>query len=547
MPHLNACYSKSISALSTILTAAIAAAASVPGASAAPLALQDFEPVLLGTSGGRPTVIEFAPGVDDQCYIAEKGGRIFRFRDGNYIAPPMLDIRSIVDDFGEGGLTGFVFDPEFEQNGHFYVAYNTPSTIGVGDSMVSRFTMLPGSVNTADPMSETILFGPYPQETEGHKAGDIEFGPDGMLYYAIGDGDAGSANSLDTAIDLTDPRGKVLRFDVRAPFPHVPADNPFVGSATVNELIWTYGLRNPFRLDVDPVSGDVFVGDVGGGLFEEITRIKPATQAGMSAGWPCKEGLNCMNYPSPDCDCANGAFIDPIVTLAHNSADNACAIMGGTVVRGGVVASLEGAYIFTDFCTGRYYRVDDPTGAATRVEITDLIKRPDGNNIRFIVDFTVGSDGRVYFISHYGAEVWVLDPVGGFDTYCDSAPNSTGQVASITASGSPSLGEANLTLEVTGLPPAATGLFLMSQGTLVLPTFNGSQGTLCVNTPIYRWAVGGAADATGRVAYTTDLSDLPPLVNFQPGETWFFQYWHRDLNPTSTSNTSNGASALFLP
>ncbi|MEM8710065.1 MAG: PQQ-dependent sugar dehydrogenase [Planctomycetota bacterium] len=508
---------------------------------------QDVQPVLLGTVPGRPTTIEFAPGVDDQVYVAEKTGRIFRFRDGAYVPTPVLDLRNVVDDNGEGGLVGFAFDPEFETNGHFYVAMNVPSTTGTGDSMISRFSMMPGSVNLADPASEVIIWGPILQTTPGHKGGDLEFGPDGLLYHSLGDGDAGSALNSDAAMDLANPRGKILRFDVRAPYPHVPANNPFVGSMTENEHIFVSGLRNPFRMEVDSVTGDVFVGDVGAGRWEELTRIHPDTQAGEGLGWPCVEAFGCRGFPDPACDCANPGTIDPFIVLSHSAPDDACAIMGGVVIRGGVVPSLEGSFIFTDFCSGRYYRVDDPSGAGTLVEISDVIKRPDGASIRFVVDFAQGNDGRVYFTNHYGGEIWVLDPVGGFDTYCVSGPNSTGQEATIEATGSPSISEADLSLRVTGLPPNSTGLFMMSQSTGFVPMFGSSLGTLCLGAPIYRWIVGGAASSNGEVMYSSDLLDLPQDLTFQAGETWYFQYWHRDFNPIPTSSTSNGASVLFVP
>ncbi|QDV08609.1 Quinoprotein glucose dehydrogenase B precursor [Planctomycetes bacterium Poly30] len=506
---------------------------------------QDFEPVLLGTAAGRPTAIEFAPGVDDQLYLSDKQGRVWRFRDGNYVGTPVLDIRASVDDTGEGGLIGFVFDPEFEMNGYFYLAYNMVSTTALSATVISRFTMMPGSVDIADPASEHIIKGPIPQQTEGHMGGDLEFGPDGMLYHAIGDGDAGSALNLPTAMDLSDPRGKVLRFDVRAPHPHVPADNPYAGSTTNDPHIWVSGFRNPFRLDVDPVTGDVFVGDVGASTAEEITRISVATDVGGFAGWPCREGFDCRNFPG--CVCTGTTDIDPIAVLGHTSPDFACAIMGGTVVRGGPVASLEGSYLFTDFCSGRFYRIDDPSGAASVVEISDVLNAGGGSPIRYVVDFTVGNDGLVYFCSHYGAQVWVLEPRGGFGTYCQAASNSTGLAASIVLSGSPSISRGALQIDVTNLPPAATGIFILSQSTLSLPNFNGSQGTLCVNLPIYRWSAGGAASGSGTVSYLSDLTDLPPQVSIAPGETWYFQYWHRDLNPLPTSNASNGASVLFLP
>lgn len=507
---------------------------------------RDYEPVRLGRANGRLTAIEFAPGVSDQLYVASKSGRVYAFRNGG-ISSTVLDLTSQVLEAGESGLLGLTFDPDFETNRHFYVAYTQDSPSGAGDSVISRFTMLPGSVDQADPTSEVLIWGPFLQQTTGHKGGDLEFGPDGMLYHSIGDGDAGNSGNLPTAMDLSDPRGKVLRFDVHAPYPHVPADNPFAGSTTENEHVWAYGFRNGFRMEVDSLTGNVFVADVGSNQWEEITRIPATVTPGAAsfAGWPCREGDECRNFPG--CPCPSPLFVDPIHSLSHAAPDNACAIMGGIVVRGGAIPSLEGAYLFNDFCTGRFYRIDDPNGSASVVEITDVLNASGGAPINFVCDYTQGPDGKVYLAACYSADIWVLEPLNKFETYCSSAVNSTGNVGSISLGGSPSIADENLRIEVTNAPAGAFGLMLLSRSRGSVPNFGQSQGTLCLSPPIYRWAPGGVPNSSGDLTVQTDLSDLPSLIQIAAGETWNFQFWFRDANPQPTSNTTNGASVLFMP
>ncbi|MEL6427902.1 MAG: PQQ-dependent sugar dehydrogenase [Planctomycetota bacterium] len=506
---------------------------------------QLMEAVLLGNAGGRPTGILAAPGVPDQMYVAEKTGRVFVFRNGSIVSTPCLDIRGLVDGEGENGLLGMAFDPDFETNRTFYLSYTLEGT-AFGDSVVSRWQMLPGTDDFADPNSEEILFGPYPQTSFGHKAGDLAIGLDGMLYVGLGDGDAGSSTMSGAAQDLSDPRGSVLRIDPSIPAPYVPADNPYVGTPGADPYIWAPGFRNPYRIDVDPLTGDLYVGDVGGGRWEEVTRL-PAGQGAINAGWPCTEGPQCVTHPS--CSCASPTLTGPLVAKSHNAPDQFCAMIGGVVYRGDDIPGLYGQYIYSDFCSAGVHGIIDPAGAAIPVDYSDVIVNPGtGFQISTPGDIGRGPDGEIYIAEHYSARIWKIVPKAGAEAYCDSLPNSSGAVATLAVTGSTSLADANMSLEVTDLPPSSFGFFIVSPERGLDPNFSGSDGVLCVGAPIFRWNdVVSDSGAAGTVTRTTDFTDLPFGVSIAAGETWNFQYWTRDLNPIPTSNTSSAVAVTFAP
>ncbi|MEM9379701.1 MAG: PQQ-dependent sugar dehydrogenase [Planctomycetota bacterium] len=507
----------------------------------APALAQEMEAIQIGSVFGRPTAIAFAPGVTHQFYVATKNGRIYIVRGGS-VAGTLLDLTPDVYSQGESGLLGFIFDPDFATNRQFYVAYTQDTN--QGDSMLSRFTMMPGSDDIADPASEQILWGPIVQTTGGHKAGDLEFGPDGMLYHSLGDGDASSSGGHDTAQVLSDPRGKILRFDVDLPYPHIPADNPFVGVPGVDERIWAYGFRNPFRIEVDSVTGDVYVGDVGTSRWEEVNRL-PAGVGGINAGWPCMEGPECRSHPA--CSCPSGSITGPIFSLSQQPPHNACSIMMGVVYRGAAMPSQRGNLLFADFCTGRYYMMEDPAGAANVVEVTSQLN-PVAGVFSFAVDFATDHEGEIYVAEHYSGDLWRIVPRCGFQVYCSSTANSSGRAASISALGSSSIASANMTLEVSDLPASSFGFFLVSQTQTFAPNLGGGQGNLCLGSPIFRWSNRiQTSSAAGQVSMFTDLTDLPSMVQVDAGLTWNFQYWTRDANPSATSNTSDGLSVTFCP
>ena len=287
------------------------------------------------------------PGDVGRLFVVEKGGRIkiLEFATGATLATPFLDITSEVNTFGEQGLLGLAFHPDYATNGLFYVYL---STMPPGDAEVRRYQVSASDPNRADAATAQRITGfDYPETSANHRAGWIGFGPDDMLYVATGDGgiDPGTAQRLDT------PLGKILRLDIDADaFPAdpsrnyaVPADNPAtidgIAGSAAGTGFYAAGLRNPFRDGFDRGLGDLFIGNVGQASFEEINLGRD----GANYGWPATEGFfDQAAFPS---------FTQPIHAYAHGSG---ASVTGGYVYRG-ESEGLHGQYFFADFVTGQVW------------------------------------------------------------------------------------------------------------------------------------------------------------------------------------------------
>ena len=260
---------------------------------------------------------------------------------------PFLDIDDRVLSGGEQGLLGLAFHPDFESNGRLFVNY----TNNDGDTVVSEFSRSndqPGIV-LADVGSERILLA-IDQPYANHNGGMIAFGPDGYLYIGMGDGGSGGdpmGNGQAPATLL----GKMLRIDVNSGDPYgIPADNPFVGGAALPE-IWSLGWRNPWRFSFDRVTGAMFIGDVGQRAREEIDA-EPAGAGGRNYGWNIMEGDICYRTDP----CTTDGLTLPVAV--NDRSNRECAITGGYVYRGANYPELNGAYVFSDYCTGTLWALD---------------------------------------------------------------------------------------------------------------------------------------------------------------------------------------------
>jgi glucose/arabinose dehydrogenase len=294
-----------------------------------------------------------APAGDPRLFIVEKGGTIRIVQNGALLPTPFLDFSAKVSTGGEQGLLGLAFDPQYASTGRFVVHY----TDLAGDTRVSllRVSLDP---NVADPASELPILA-VDQPFTNHNGGQVVFGPDGYLYVMLGDG--GSAGDPgDSGQSLADLLGSILRIQpLEGGGYAVPPDNPFVGMPNVRPEIWSYGLRNPWRVDLDPVTGDLYVADVGQGKWEEVSVSTAAAGAGrgVNFGWRIMEGPECFN-PSP---CDQSGLELPVVSYDHGQG---CSITGGFVYRGSAIPALQGHYFYSDFCAGfvRSFRLQD--GAA---------------------------------------------------------------------------------------------------------------------------------------------------------------------------------------
>lgn len=291
----------------------------------------------------RPVDIQNT-GEDSRLFIVEQAGKIWILDSlGNKSSSPFLDISARVkDDNNEQGLLGIAFHPDFQNNPSVFVHYTTP-----GDSTKISLFPVTSNPDSADPNTEFVIFK-EPQPFTNHNGGSIAFGPDGYLYIALGDGGSGG-DPGNRAQDLSTVLGKILRININTAMPYgVPSDNPFVGAGGgVREEIWAYGLRNPWKISFDRLTGDMWIGDVGQDALEEIDFQSASSNGGENYGWRCKEGTNVFN--SSGCP-PDSTLIDPVFEFSHSS--GGCSVTGGVVYRGTEFPGLNGLYFFSDICTG---------------------------------------------------------------------------------------------------------------------------------------------------------------------------------------------------
>lgn len=282
----------------------------------------------------------------DLMFVTEQGGVIYSFSSSNpQQANVFLDITDRVNRGGnEEGLLGLVFDPDYQGNSYFYVYYSAADPTR---SVLSRFSLDQENTDVADPESEVIIME-VEQPYSNHNGGQLAFGPDGYLYLGLGDG--GSAGDpLGNGQNPGTLLGSILRIDVSGlsgPGDYeIPVDNPFVGVGGTREEIWAFGLRNPWRFSFDSNTGLLWAGDVGQSSWEEIDIIVK----GANYGWNTMEGSHCY---SPATGCNQSGLTLPVVEYDHSQG---CSVTGGYVYRGNLIASLQGYYVYGDYCSGNIW------------------------------------------------------------------------------------------------------------------------------------------------------------------------------------------------
>ncbi len=330
---------------------------------------------------------------DERLFISEKGGIVRIITDSMVVLErPFLDITDRVDNAGnEQGMLGMAFDPGYQENGYFYMYYI--SGTNAGTSRISRFQVT-ADPDSADAASEVVLYE-WPQPEWNHNGGTLQFGPDGYMYMAFGDG-GGTNDTYQNAQDLTDPLGDIMRIDVSA---HndtflIPPDNPFAdqdGSDTLPE-IWAYGLRNPFRWSFDRLTGDVWIGDVGQVTWEEVDFWPAGAESTPNFGWNCREGFS-TNMAVDQGPCGDSAdYVSPVAVFDHvlpvDGGQGWCSVMGGYVYRGTAFPHLYGHYIFTDYCAGDFLTF----GEGSLFDVDTLLMTPDYG----FSGFGEATDGEIY-------------------------------------------------------------------------------------------------------------------------------------------------------
>jgi glucose/arabinose dehydrogenase len=361
------------------------------------------------------------PG-DDRVFIVEQTSAQIKILEGGAVlGTPFLTVSGVLTG-GERGLLGLAFHPEYQSNGYFFVNYTRSPD---GATVVARYQVSAGDPNVANAASATTVLT-QSQPFSNHNGGNLVFGPDGMLYIALGDGGSGNdpqcrAQKLDTWL------GKMLRIDVDALPYTVPADNPYIGTVGALPEIWATGLRNPWRYSFDDATGDLYIGDVGQDAREEVDWV-PAGAAAVNYGWKVMEGNKCNssgNCPVGTPACNSPVFTDPVHEYVHSFTSPICTVVGGFVYRGCGIPDLDGTYFFADYCSDDIWSMQivggvktnfmdrtaelDPPGALAITSITSFGQ--DGNGELLIVDYGNGVNGQ--------GELYRVVPSGSAGTDCD--------------------------------------------------------------------------------------------------------------------------------
>jgi glucose/arabinose dehydrogenase len=300
---------------------------------------------------------------DDRLFVVEQEGYVVLLKrrgDGTFRrAGIFLDIRGRVICCGEKGMLGLAFPPDYAETGYFYVTFaGSGHTWNLEERRVAR-----DDPDRADPDYKRRIIRVY-KPRDYHWAGDIHFGPDGLLYVTVGDGGFGGdiddpGDPENRAQDLGVIFGKMLRISPRRGREDgarygIPDSNPFVGERGAKPEIWAYGLRNPWRWSFDRVTGDLWIGDVGMWRWEEVDRARaPRAGRGLNFGWRRMEGPVCYNPPR---GCRTDELTMPFASLRHQN--GVCAVTGGYVYRGKRYPRLRSWYVFADYCSGRIYLLD---------------------------------------------------------------------------------------------------------------------------------------------------------------------------------------------
>jgi glucose/arabinose dehydrogenase len=357
-----------------------------------------LEPVAGGLD--QPVFVTGSGDGSGRLYVVEQPGRIRVVEGGGVAATPFVDLTDRIRSGGERGLLGLAFAPGFgAAETRVYVHYSGADD---GETVVSELRLGAQGAVQLDPASARIVLT-EPQPYPNHNGGWIGFDADGMLLVALGDGGAGG-DPENRAADTRQLLGKVLRLDVLDPPSGagygIPADNPFADGSAGRPEILHYGLRNPFRSSVDPATGDLWIGDVGQGSWEEVD-VARAGARGLDFGWRRFEGRHCYD-PSPAPECDGSGITMPVTEYGHG---DGCSVIGGVVYRGEAIPALRGAYLLADYCSGTLWATDAGMDAA-QAPVTLLETGASVSSIG------TGDDGEVYLTDLSGGQVLRLVPGG---------------------------------------------------------------------------------------------------------------------------------------
>lgn len=375
---------------------------------------KNLSSVLIADGYKKPVFITSYPNNAKLLYIVEQAGLIKLINDGKKLSRPFFDINKRVVNPNrpgdERGLLGFAFHPNHTNNGKFYINYMDND----GNTIVSEFST--NSELRANHKSERIILK-LKQPYGNHNGGDIQFGPDGYLYISIGDGGK-AGDPLNAGQDLSSLFGKIIRIDIEQKPYGIPKSNPFFGQKGKRGEIWAWGLRNVWRFSFDKQTGDKYLADVGQNKWEEVNFEPASSKGGLNYGWRIMEANHCYD---PKENCPTEGLIKPIIEYPNDANHPAfafriieelsfsetdvegCSVTGGYVYRGQKIKSMQGQYIFGDYCSGNIWTLKVVNGKAINFKNrTEEINIGGGEFTTYISSFGQDSDGEIYIIDYNG-------------------------------------------------------------------------------------------------------------------------------------------------
>ncbi len=351
-------------------------------------AAASFRLVTVASGLSSPVYATVAPG-DKRLFVVEQGGTIRTVSKGKVAARPYADLRRFVKSGGEQGLLSVAFSPNFAGNGKLYVYFTNQA----GNEVVWELHARKGAASVR-PGHRQLL--EIPDTESNHNGGQLQFGPDGMLYIGDGDGGGGGdqhgahGNGQNPGVLL----GKLMRIDVTTRtngLPYgIPKDNPFVGRAGWRPEIWDLGLRNPWRFSFDRANGDLWIGDVGQNAWEEVDHVKRGV-GGINFGWNRYEARHDFARDTP---LAGGKLRMPVAEYSHS---DGCSVTGGYVYRGPRIAGLSGRYVYADYCSGKMWTLATSGGAPR--DVSNVVSDA---GVKSITSFGENGSGMLYVCSGEG-------------------------------------------------------------------------------------------------------------------------------------------------
>lgn len=347
------------------------------------MAKAELQAMFGGAAFEQPVFMLQSPG-GDEWYVVERGGRVTVLKADGSGRRTLLDLHGKVDAGPmEAGLLGMAFHPRFADNGRLFLSYTRDGSPLI--SVLAEYHSL-DSGRSIDPDSERVLLETA-QPYRNHNGGHIAFGPDGYLYYGLGDGGSGG-DPRDNGQNPNTLLGVLLRLDVDGKRPYaIPADNPFAKGGGRGE-IYAWGLRNPWRWSFDRQNGNLWLGDVGQDQWEEIDLVR----AGDNLGWNRWEGLHCYRR-----GCRAEGMVMPRTEYDH---DKGCSVTGGYVYRGKTMPELFGHYLYGDFCSGTIWALDSGDSRAKPRVILQSGKR--------ISSFAEGHDRELYLLDFGSGRIFQI-------------------------------------------------------------------------------------------------------------------------------------------